>query len=212
MLQRTREWFDVRVGKVTASRMGDLMARTKTGFAAKRQDYLWEIVTERLTGKPSVHFETAAMRWGIEMEALARASYEAEVGEMAEEVGFVIHPELHDAGASPDGLVGSDGLVEIKCPETTTHLKMVLRRSIDERYMLQMQWQLECTRRCWCDFVSFDPRVDAPLSLMIIRFPRDDKMIAMMRDDVCNFLKDASALEDGIKRSAKTLRGPKSNA
>jgi putative phage-type endonuclease len=185
--QRTPEWFAKRLGLVTASRIADVMAKVKTGTAASRSGYMTQLVTERLTGAPTEGFQSAAMEWGIEQEPHARAAYEAREGVLVDEVDFVRHPIL-EAGASPDGLVGEDGLIEIKCPATSTMLEYIEDRSVPRKYILQIQWQLACTGRNWCDFVAYDPRLPEPLRLLVIRVPRDEGVIAEIAGEVGRFL------------------------
>ena len=186
-LQRTDDWRIARLGLVTASRIADVMARTKSGYGASRANYMAELLTERLTGQPSPSFTNAAMQWGIDKEPEARAAYAARTGIIIEETGFIRHPTLA-AGASPDGLVGDDGCVEIKCPSTATMLEYLEDRTVPAKYRLQMQWQMACTGRPWCDFVSYDPRLPEHLQMLIVRVPRDDKRIAELEGEVRKFL------------------------
>lgn len=187
MEQRTPEWFAKRLGLVTASRIADVMAKTKTGASASRSGYMAQLITERLTGAPTEGYQSAAMEWGTEQEPVARAAYEAREGVLVDEVDFVRHPML-EAGASPDGLVGEDGCIEIKCPNTSTMLEYIETRSVPRKYLLQMQWQLACTGRNWCDFVAFDPRLPEHLRLLVIRVPRDEAVIAEIAGEVGRFL------------------------
>ena len=187
MEQRTPEWFAKRLGKVTASRIADLMAKTKTGPGASRANYLAQLVTERLTGQPTESYKSPAMDWGIEQEAAARAAYSARTGVLVDEVDFVDHPTMQ-AGASPDGLVGEDGLIEIKCPNTSTMLEYLEDRTIPTKYRLQMQWQLAVTGRDWCDFVAFDPRLPEHLQLLVIREPRNTDFVVEITHEVNRFL------------------------
>jgi putative phage-type endonuclease len=187
MEQRTPEWFAKRLGKVTASRIADLMAKTKTGPGASRANYLAQLVTERLTGQPTEGYKSPAMDWGIEQEAAARAAYSARMGVLVDEVDFVDHPTMQ-AGASPDGLVGDNGLIEIKCPNTSTMLELLEDRTIPTKYRLQMQWQLAVTGRDWCDFVAFDPRLPEHLQLLVIREPRNTDLVVEITHEVNRFL------------------------
>lgn len=187
MEQRTPEWFAKRLGLVTASRIADVMAKTKTGASASRSGYMAQLITERLTGAPTEGYQSAAMEWGTEQEPVARAAYEAREAVLVDEVDFVRHPLL-EAGASPDGLVGEDGCIEIKCPNTSTMLEYIETRSVPRKYLLQMQWQLACTGRNWCDFVAFDPRLPEHLRLLVIRVPRDEAVIAEIAGEVGRFL------------------------
>jgi putative phage-type endonuclease len=197
MEQRSAEWFSARLGKVTASRIADVCARTKTGWGASRKNYMAELVAERLTGERVEGFTNAAMQWGTDMEPQARLAYELHRNATVFELGFAPHPTIAETGASPDGLVGDDGLVEIKCPNTATHLETLLGASMPEKYFLQVQWQLACTGRKWCDFVSFDPRMPESMSLFIDHVKRDDTAIAAIEKDVIQFLTE---LRDTVAR------------
>lgn len=191
--QGTPEWLQERCGKVTASRIGDLMAKTRTGWGASRANYLAELVAERLTGSPADKYSSSAMAWGTQTEPDARNAYSFQVNKDVEQVGFIPHPSISMAGASPDGLVGADGLVEIKCPQTATHIESLLGGAIDRKHMLQMQWQMECTGRQWCDWVSFDPRMPDDMQLLIKRVARDEDLLAEIRECVCAFLGEVDA-------------------
>ena len=193
MEQRTDEWFNARLGKVTASRVTDVVARTKTGYAASRENYMAQLIVERMTGQAEKSFTNAAMHWGTDTEPLARAAYEAERQVMVDEEGFVEHPEIANAGASPDGLVGSDGLVEIKCPNTATHIDTLLNQTVAKKYLDQMMWQMICTGREWCDFVSYDPRMPEHLQLFIKRIPFDAAYANTLNSEVSKFLAEVDA-------------------
>jgi putative phage-type endonuclease len=187
MEQRTDEWFTARLGKVTASRVADVVAKTKTGYSASRENYMADLIVERLTGQKASSFSNAAMEWGTEQELNARAAYSARTGELVEEVGFIDHPTIPMSGASPDGLV-NEGCVEFKAPNTATHLEYLLAGKPVEKYVTQMQWQMACAGRPWCDFASYDPRLPKHLQLLIVRVPRDDKRIAELEGEVRKFL------------------------
>lgn len=188
MQQGSDEWFQARLGRVTASRVADVIARTKTGWGASRANYLAELVAEILTGVTAERFSSAAMAWGSEFEPDARAAYEFQTGADVVEVGFVPHPSILMSGASPDGLVGEDGQLEIKCPNTATHIETLLSRAIPAKYITQVQWQMACTGRQWCDFASYDPRLPEEMKLWVRRVPRDAAMIAGLEADVTEFL------------------------
>lgn len=190
MDQGTEEWFTIRIGKVTASRVADVIAKTKTGYSASRDNYMAQLVCERLTGQKGESFTNAAMQHGTDTEPLARASYEALKDVLVDEVGFVPHPSIIMAGASPDGLVGTDGLLEIKCPNTATHIETLMSKTVPGKYNTQMQFQMACTGRQWCDFVSFDNRLPEQFQLFVKRVPRDDEFIKQMEDEVVKFLNE----------------------
>jgi len=188
--QGSQEWLLARCGKVTASRVADIMAKTKSGYSASRGNYMAELVCERLTGVPTDTFKSAAMEWGTAQEPHARAAYEAAGGVLVEEVGFVPHPSIPDAGASPDGLVKDNGLIEIKCPYTATHIDTLLSGKVPDRYNTQMQWQMACTGRVWCDYVSYDPRMPENMRLFLTRVFRDQSAILAMETEVLHFLQE----------------------
>lgn len=190
MDQRTDDWFAARLGKVTASRIADVVAKTKSGPSASRANYMAQLIVERMTGKPTESYSNSAMQWGTDTEPLARAAYEMATGSMVDEVGFVEHESLSMCGASPDGLVGEKGLIEIKCPNTSTHIETLINGTIDNKYMLQMQWQMTCTDREWCDFVSFDPRMPEPLQLKIIRVNFNEMLVTDLENQVEQFLNE----------------------
>lgn len=186
--QGTDAWLSERSGKVTASCIYKVMARTKSGYGADRANYASQLVTERLTGLPQGSFTNAAMQWGTETEPQARAAYAFSISEPVVETGFHPHPTIAMSGASPDGLVGERGLIEIKCPNTTTHIETLRGGNIDRKYLLQMMWQMACTEREWCDFASFDPRLPDAMQLHVRRVERDDELIAEIEAEVTAFL------------------------
>lgn len=196
--QGTPEWFAQRLGKVTASRVADIIAKTKTGVAASRGNYLAQLVAERLTGQAADSFKSGAMQHGTETEPMARMAYETETGQMVTEVAMIQHPKIEMAGASPDGLVGEDGLVEIKCPNTSTHIATLMADKAPSGYMAQMQWQMACTGRAWVDFVSFDPRMPEDMQLFIKRVPRDESLIAEYEAEVIKFLAEVQETVDKL--------------
>ena len=185
MEQRTDEWFQARLGKVTASRICDVLAATST---AGYQNYQAQLIAERLTGEPYEGHVTTAMQWGIEKEAEARSLYEFMTDNTVMDIGFAQHETMRDSGASPDGLVDGDGQIEIKCPNTATHIRTLTTRKIDKKYRNQMTWQMACTGRKWCDFISYDPRLPAEHNLCVIRFERDNEEVKEMELAVRQFL------------------------
>lgn len=192
--QRTPEWFEERLGKVTASCIYKVMAKLKDGRpGADRSNYHAQLVTERLTGAATETYSNAAMQWGTETEPQARAMYRFEKGLEAEETGFHPHPGIQMSGASPDGLVDADGLVEIKCPSSATHIATLTGAGIDRKYILQMQWQMACTGRKWCDYASFDPRLPLEMQLHVERVERDDALISEIETEVRGFLAEVEA-------------------
>ncbi|EAR9945704.1 YqaJ viral recombinase family protein [Salmonella enterica] len=189
MLQRSPEWFAARCGKVTSSRLYDVMARTKSGYAASRQNYMAELICQRLTGKPEEGFTNAAMMRGTELEPVAREMYALnEFDAVISEVGLIDHPTIAGFAASPDGLVNDDGLIEIKCPNTWTHLQTLKTGVPKRQYLLQMHAQMMCTGRKWCDFVSFDDRLPPELAYFKTRINFDEVLAEEIEQEVVKFL------------------------
>ncbi len=198
--QRSPEWFAARLGKVTASRVADVIIKIKSGWGASRANYMAELVAERLTGNTAESYTNAAMLWGTEKEPDARAAYEFRTDATVDLVGFVDHPKILMTGASPDGLIGKDGLIEIKCPNTATHIDTLLCQAVPGKYITQIQWQLACTNRLWCDFVSFDPRMPESMRLFITRIERDDQTIGELEKIVSDFLVETNRKVSELNR------------
>lgn len=192
VIQGSPEWLAYRCGRVTASRVADVVAKTKTDWAASRSNYAAQLVCERLTGTVAESYSDAAMRWGTETEPMARSCYQLVRGVDVTEVGIVQHPELDLSCASPDGLVGRDGLIEIKCPQSNTHIQTLLSEKVPSKYNTQMQWQMACTKRKWCDFVSYDPRLPGEMQMFVKRVNRDDKLIADLTKEIVTFLDEVA--------------------
>ena len=188
IIQGTEEWHQLRLGKVTASRVADVLAKTKTGASTSRGNYLIQLAIQRVTGEIEESYTNDAMQWGIDNEAQARVAYEIATENFVDQVAFVTHPTIEGFGASPDGLVGNNGLVEIKCPNTSTHWTYIKSNKPPTKYYIQMQAQLSCTGREWNDFVSFDPRMPERSQILIARVNRDDKFIAEMEAEIKQFL------------------------
>ena len=202
MEQRTEEWFSARLGKVTASRVADVLAKIKSGESASRKNYKMELVVQRLTNKQGESFTNAAMEWGTATEPLARVAYELQTSENVDQVAFVDHPTIEWFGCSPDGLVQDTGLVEIKCPNTTTHLDWMDDGKVPSKHIPQMMAQMACTDRDWCDFVSYDPRLPEDLRLFVVRLNRDQEYIDSMEVEVKRFL-------DEVEMTINKLKGKK---
>ena len=198
--QGTDEWFAIRCGKVTASRVADVIATTKSGYSASRANYEAQLICEILTGKPAESYSNAAMQWGTETEPLARAQYELKTGNMVNQIGFVTHPMIEQAGASPDGLIGEDGCIEIKCPNTSTHLDTLLSQKVPSKYITQMTWQMVCTGRKWCDFVSYDPRLPENLQLYIERIELDQDYAKKLQNEVVMFLVEVNGKVEKLRK------------
>ena len=193
MEQGSESWFQARAGKATASRVGDIIARTKTGYSASRRNYCAELVVERLTGRKTQGFQNAHMLRGTELEPEARATYSFTFDTDVTEVGFIDHPTIPMAGASPDGLIGLDGLLEIKCPAAATHLDYLLSNDPPGEYQPQMAWQMACTGRAYVDFVSYHPDFPERARLVVRRFHRNDAVITLLEADVREFLAEVDA-------------------
>jgi putative phage-type endonuclease len=201
--QGTQEWLELRKGKVTASRVADILAKTKTGVSASRANYLMELAIQRVTGVIEESYTNTAMQWGKDNEGTARALYEAKADVFVDQVPFIDHPTVEGFGCSPDGLIGTDGLVEIKCPNSTTHWEYFKKNVPPQKYVIQMQAQMACTNTHWCDFVSYDPRMPERSQLLIVRVARDDSFINdVMIPEITTFLNEVEVevnLMKGIK-------------
>jgi len=208
IIQGSPEWFAQRCGKATASRISDIVAKTKSGYSTSRANYMAQLVVERMTNQVAESYTNAAMEWGIENEGFARANYESKMNLLVTETGAIDHPTIPMSAASPDGLVvdkdnASLGCLEIKCPNTAQHISTLLGEEVAKKYYDQMQWQMACTGRYWCDFVSFDPRMPEGLQLFIKRIARDDKYIAELEGEVIQFLAE---VDDKVNK-LNQLRG-----
>jgi hypothetical protein len=199
--QGSAEWLQLRTGRVTGSRMADVMLYLvrKNGEAAKRQAYKSELVSEILTGRAVEHFVTREMQWGLDNEIFARNAYEIEVAGI-DPAGFAVHPTITRFGASPDGLIGADGLIEFKCPNTATHINYVIQDVVPAEYHWQMLAEMACSERQWCDFVSYDPRLPKKLQLFVRRLERDNARIAQMEAEVLKFLAEVDEVIETINR------------
>lgn len=200
MEQRTPEWFAARLGHVTASGMANVNATIKSGEAAARTNYRIKLITERLTGQAEETFTSPAMAHGTEQEPIARIVYEAFRDVSVQECGFIQHKTIKWFGASPDGLIGDDGLIEIKCPNTSTHLQYWMANKVPEKYKDQMLAQLACTGRAWCDFVSFDNRMPADMALFVVRFTPTLEEIKQTEASVVKFLSEIETHMEMIKK------------
>jgi putative phage-type endonuclease len=197
MEQRSEEWFQARLGKVTASRVADVLSKIKSGESASRRNYKIQLVSERLTGEKQETYINQAMQDGIDREFYAREKYVQQFGEV-EEVGFVNHPTL-EAGASPDGMVGDDGLLEIKCPMGTTHTETLMTQEVPSKYIPQIQFQLRCTGRKWCDFVSYNPMFPEHLQVFVKRVEADEVYQMELDKEIEAFLLEVQTIIDRLK-------------
>jgi len=199
--QGTPEWHALRCGKVTASRVADIMRSGKGNApSASRARYMGELAAERLTGVAQKTFKSADMQWGNDTEDQARSVFAFERGLNVETIAFVEHSTIEMSGASPDGIIGDDGLVEFKCPASHTHISTLLSDKINPDYVRQMQWQMACPGRQWCDFASYDPRMPAEMSLYVTRFYRDDAAIAAMEEAVTDFIIELGDMVRDLRR------------
>jgi putative phage-type endonuclease len=197
--QNTPEWHAARCGRVTASRIADIMRKTKTGVSKMRQTYAGELVAERLSGIQQETFVSKPMQWGKDTEDTAREVYGFLHNVVPARIGFVVHPGFEMAGASPDSLVGDDGQIEIKCPNSSTHIETLEGAEIDPDYMKQMQWGMACTGRAWCDFVSFDPRFPPAMQMAVRRVERDRDLILELETEVAKFLAEVDAMVQRLR-------------
>ena len=201
--QGSDAWQAARTGKLTASRVADMLATVKTGESASRKNLKDDLIVERLTNQKTESFTSGAMNWGVETEPQARAAYEVMTGNFVDQIAFVDHPTIAMFGCSPDGLVDDNGLIEIKCPNSATHLESLETQTIPKKYITQMQTQLCVTGRQWCDFVSFDPRLPEPLNLLIIRVERDDEYISMIESEAIKFLQEVQNKVDNLLKQVQ---------
>ena len=195
-VQGTDEWKQARLGIATASRFHDIMSKTRSGYSASRKNYMAELVVERLTGQPADSYQSAAMQWGTDNEPVARLNYALETGNEVAETGLWVDGEI---GASPDGLVNGDGTLEIKCPNTSTHIETLTSRKVPKQYYAQIQGQLMLTDRKWCDFVSYDPRLPENAQMIVIRVDRDNDYIKELRAELKSFLQEVDAQVKVVK-------------
>lgn len=208
--QNTAEWLEIRCGKITASRIADVLATLKKGGeGADRKNYRIEVLAERISGRIEDHYVSAEMAWGSEFEPIARSAYEIATGEIVDTVGFVLHPTFDFAGGSPDGLVGEDGGIELKCPKTTTHIKWMTAGGVPEEHQAQCLWNMACAERDWWDFISFDPRMPDGLKVYIERMERDEARIRLIEAEVVRFNDEIEAAADKLRsRVIKTPEAP----
>jgi putative phage-type endonuclease len=199
IIQGTTEWKQLRLGKVTASRVSDVLSKVKNGESASRTKYRTELVVQRLTKEPGESFTNAAMEWGTATEPFARAAYEASTSTCVMQVPFVSHLSIPNFGCSPDGMISTNGLIEIKCPNSTTHIEYLLDGKPPAKYISQMQCQMAVTGRKWCDFVSYDPRLPEDLQLFVVRLERDDEYIKAMEEEVTKFLEEVETMYKQLK-------------
>ena len=199
LIQGTDEWRRARCGSLGASQLADALAKTKTGWGASRENLLAQLLAERLSGVPTEGFTSAAMQHGIDTEPEARSAYSFRYDCDVAECGLIRHPLIKGTHASPDGLVGELGMVEIKCPNTATHLATLLGASIPQKYLYQMQWQMACTGRDWCDFVSYDPRLPEEYRLYVHRVHANRDLIAELETEVRAFLAELAKREEALR-------------
>jgi hypothetical protein len=205
------DWLQARTGRITASRIGDVMsylkptkamieARVKPEESQKRKDYRMEILCERLTAVPAEHFVSKPMKFGSEYEDDARREYELKMETMVDQTGFVLHTAFDYAGCSPDGLVGTEGAVQIKVPNTETHLGYLLGDVVPEEYKPQMYFEMDCCELAWSDFVSYDPRLPDPLKLFVKRLHYDDERVQLIAGEVLCFNDSVNAWIDMLRK------------
>lgn len=193
LIQRSEEWLQARCGSLGASALHEALAKTKSGWGASRANCMARLVVERITGQPVETYQNAAMQHGIEYEAEARAAYSFRADADVQEVGLIRHPTIAGTHASPDGLIGLVGVLEIKAPQPAAHLATLLGEPVPEKYVLQMQWQMRCSGRGWCDYVSYSPAFPESMRLFVHRFKFDAPLVAGLEKDVAEFLAEVDA-------------------
>ncbi len=198
LIQGTDDWLQARVGKITASRFSDVLAKTKSGVSKTRQSYMYDVIAEKMTMQPAESFTNQYMQWGTQTEPLAREFYQSTIQDEIEQVGFV---ELNESvGCSPDGLVGSSGLLEIKCPKTTTQIQRWIDGGFPSEYQAQVQGQLWICNREWCDFVSFDPRILTDKKMFKVRVRRDEAFIKTLKTEINQFIEEMNAIIEKLNK------------
>lgn len=202
--QGTEEWRLQKAGKASASRIWEIAARTKAGRGASYYNYMSDLLCERVTGRPLDRYVTAAMLEGTAREPDARAAYEFERGVEVQQVGFIEHPTIPMSGASPDGLVGDDGMIEIKSPQLSAHIDTLLSETIPDKYVKQMTWQLAVTGRQWVDYVSYNSDLPEHMQLWIKRLHRDDAAIKALEEQVQEFLHELDAKVKALREKYET--------
>lgn len=195
--QGSEAWLTMRLGWITASRFKDVKA---AGAGKTRKSYMYQLAAEAITGDRVESYSNEYMEWGTLTEPQARATYEFVSGNTVEEVSFIKLNDTNKIGCSPDSLVGDDGMVEFKCPKTTTQIETFLSGKMPTGHAAQVQGQLWVAQREWCDFVSFDPRIDGDASYFIQRQQRDEKLIKEISEACFKF-------EDELKEMIITLKG-----
>lgn len=206
LIQNSPEWRLARVGSLGASRVADALARTKSGWGASRANLMAELIAERLTGQPADSYVSPAMQWGTETEAAARVAYEFRQDVEVATIGLRRHPSLNGTHASPDGLVEGDGLIQIKCPNSATHIDTLLGAAIPGTYFKQMQWEMACCQRTYVDFISYDPRLPEAMRLHVRRVPRDDEALTVMEREIKGFLAEMEDKLARIRRYGQPLK------
>ena len=198
--QRSGAWIQKRLGFCGCSRIGDVMATGRSGQpSATRRNYMHELLCERLTGVHNETYCSKEMQWGVEQEPIARSLYEAKTGQMVIETGGMEHPKIKWWYGSPDGLIGNDGGIEIKCKTTANHLETMMSGKIDTAHLYQITGYVEIFNLSWYDYVGFDPRLPENLQLYVKRFYRDDLPIDEVRDAVIKFIDELNELERKVR-------------
>ena len=194
--QGSPEWFALRYGWITASKFKDV----KAGGAGKtRKSYMYQLAAEAITGERIETYSNEYMEWGTATEPQARAMYELDSGNTVEEVSFIKLNEVDKIGCSPDGLIGDDGMIEIKCPKTTTQIETYLSGKMPSGHRAQVQGQLWVSGRQWTDFVSFDPRIDGASSYFCVRVERDEEYIKELSRACHDFAIELQAMVEKLK-------------
>ena len=201
LIQGSEDWFKVRMGKITASKLSDLMKKTKYGESTYKTRLRMELAIERITGKSTNTFMNQAMHDGVEREPDARTLFEAMTGKEVALCGSFDHPEIVNTSASPDGLLrGENATLELKCPTHVTHCRNILSETLDARYQHQVQWQIACTESDYAYFASYHPDFPPELRLKVVKVEKDDKLIAEIEEAVREFDIEVEGLINDIKK------------
>jgi len=205
--QHTQDWFNMRLGACTGSRVKDAVSKMKNGkdYYAAREDYLADCIVERLSGVPIDHYVSPAMQWGIENEVVGVAAYEDAMDWSVTPCGLATHPQIEWFMASPDGLVGDDGCIEVKCPTSATHIQWIIDGCVPDEHLAQMKAVMSCAERKWCDFCSFDPRMPKEYRLFVRRLEFDQKLNAEMEEEVQKFLAEVKDRMEMLKKKLPAM-------
>jgi hypothetical protein len=201
--QGSPEWHQARCGSLGGSRLHEAIAKTKTGWGSSRANVMADLIVEKLTGCPTDCFVSKAMQDGIDREAEARAAYSFLTDFNVNEIGLALHPSIKGSHASPDGLIGDTGTLEIKCCTPAVHLAALLGESIPDKYVVQSLWQQACLGRQWTDVAYYNPVFPEEMRLLVRRVPRDPQRIVLLEAMVVEFLDEMDSKLERLRHRMK---------